>query len=61
MKTKLISFVILRTQKGGIAPLMNESGSLATFEEQGAAQEAGSENPLGEAFGFEVFFVEVDA
>lgn len=48
-------FVILTTQPGGITPLTDEDGELATFATAAAAEEAAQGSVLGFHFGFEVF------
>lgn len=48
-------FVMLTTQPGGITPLTDEDGELATFASAAAAEEAAQGSPLGRWFGFEVF------
>ena len=47
-------FVMLNTQNGGIAPMM-EDDEIATYETPSEAKEAGNGNLLGAHFGFEVF------
>lgn len=49
-------FVILNHQKDGLyLPLVDDDDRLAMFESEIDATVAGNENPLGNAFGFEVF------
>ena len=48
-------FVILTNQSGGITPLVNDDGELATFSSAAAAEDAAQCNLLGWSFGFEVF------
>ena len=49
-------FVMLHTQTGGIAPLVEDDGEeICTFESPQEAVEAAEKNILGANFGFEVF------
>lgn len=48
-------FVMLTTQPGGMSPLVDEDGQLATFSSVEAANAAGEGSQLGDWFGFEVF------
>ncbi len=48
-------FVMLNTQRGGIAPLMKDD-EIATFPSLELAKQAGKANLLGSNFGFEVFY-----
>ena len=48
-------FVMLTTQAGWLTPLVDENGEVCGFETVNDAIVAGSNNLLGEAFGFEVF------
>jgi hypothetical protein len=61
MKTKIVHFVILRTQRGGIIPLVQEDGELALFDSRRDAERAAINNPLGAAFGSEEFEMEIEA
>lgn len=49
-------FVILNHPNAGPMPLvLEEQDRLATYRSASDARRAGHDNPLGEAFGFEVF------
>lgn len=49
-------FVILNHQKEDVyLPMIDEDDKLAMYETYEAATTAGEQNPLGEAYGFEVF------
>lgn len=49
-------FVILNHQKDGLyIPMVDDNNNLAMFASETDATVAGNENPLGNAFGFEVF------
>jgi|TARA_X000001388_G_scaffold3203_2_gene2301 hypothetical protein len=48
-------FVILNTQLGGITPLVDSDGELATFASLENARHGADNSVLGEAFGYEVF------
>ena len=48
-------FVMLETQSGGITPLVRDDDELALFDRIDEAINAGSQNPLGQVFGYEVF------
>lgn len=49
-------FVILNHPSGDFLPLINDDGlSLSMYESEHEAMQAGNENPLGGAYGFEVF------
>ena len=55
MSTNNDYFVMLTTQPGGVTPLVDEGGQLATFPSVESANAAGKDNLLGDWFGFEVF------
>lgn len=48
-------FVMLNRGDGNPSPLLDEDESVAVFDDEEAADEAGSVNPLGSAFGFDTF------
>jgi hypothetical protein len=48
-------FVMLKNARGGPMPLVTEDDVVILFDSQKAASDAGKANPLGEAFGFELY------
>jgi hypothetical protein len=61
MKTLEKFFVMLRYQnQSGVAPLVGETGEVALFNSRSLAEQAAIENPMGFAFGYEVFPVELE-
>lgn len=48
-------FVMLNTQCGGITPMTDADGDLATFDDLDSARHGADNCSLGEAFGYEVF------
>lgn len=48
-------FVILNCPNGGISPMVQEDGELATYDSYDDAAEAAEDNMLGNHFGYEVF------
>lgn len=54
-------FVMLRSQNRTLPiPLIDLEDDVVLFDSEQAANEAGQKNPIGEAFGFEVFPWEED-
>lgn len=48
-------FVLLHKGSWPPLPLVDENENIAWFETEEEASNVASENPLGEAFGFEIF------
>lgn len=50
-------FVMLNTQSGGCAPMLDETEELAMFDSVMVACDSAQNNVLGRHFGFEVFAI----
>ena len=48
-------FVMLYTQNGSFTPMMVDDYDIAKYETEEEARLAAKDNPLGEAFGYEIF------
>lgn len=48
-------FVILNCQNGSVAPMVDDNGDLAMFENKSGAFQSAESNVLGAHFGFEIF------
>ena len=48
-------FVMLNTMNGGIMPMVNDDDQTAIYKTEMKAREDAQQNPVAQAFGYEVF------